>query len=246
MTPTRTTLLAALLTAAWTLAACGGGEPQDRAFQLTIRNGALEGETELEARQGDSVTFEAATDAPGALHLHGYDLELVVSPDAPASLTFEAHATGAYAIAFHPAGPGHGGDALPCEAAPDGVDLRLRVRGGAAPGEFVVSLDAPNFPLTGGNHWHLFVDEQLYSMYYEPEARLALAPGARRLTAILSGPDHCEYGVKATTVVDVPATGASGAGDTGGGGMAMDGGGGHAHAPGGAETILGTLIVRPR
>ncbi len=265
MTPTRTALAAVLLLAACALAACGGGEPQDLTFQLTIRNGALQGATELEARQGDQVTFEATTDEAGAVHLHGYDLEAAVSPGAPASLTFEAHATGAYAIAFHPAAPGHGADAPPCTATLDGVNPQLHVSGGAAPDEFVVALDAPNFPLTDGNHWHLFVDGQLYSMYYQPEARLTLGQGARRLTAALSGPDHCEYGVQATTMVDVPAASASGGmtmdgndgghddsmamdgSDHGDDGMAMDDGhGGHSHAPGGAETVLGTLVVRPR
>lgn len=242
MNATRTTLAAALLLfAACVLAACGGGEPEDLTFQLTIRNGALQGETELEARQGDQVTFEATTDEAGAVHLHGYDLELAVSPGAPASLAFEAHATGAYAIAFHPAAPGHGADSPSCDAALDGVNPQLHVRDGAAPGEFVVALDAPNFPLTDGNHWHLFVDGELYSMYYEPEARLTLGQGARRLTAALSGPDHCEYGVQTTSVVDVPASSASGAAPTDGGD-----GGGHSHSPGGAETVLGTLVVRPR
>ncbi|MDE2766267.1 MAG: hypothetical protein OXI25_07565 [Chloroflexota bacterium] len=244
MTPARTALTAALLLAAWALAACGGGEPEDRTFKLAIQGGALQGETELEVRQGDNVTFETTTDAPGALHLHGYDLELAVSPGAPASLTFEARATGAYAIAFHPAGPDHGAESPPCVAPLDGVSPQLRVREGAAPGEIVVALDAPNFPLTDGNHWHLFVDDQLYSMYYEPEARLTLGQGARRLTAVLSGPDHCEYGVRTTTMTHVSdggASGGEGAGTDGG-----DGGGGHSHAAGGAETILGTLVVRPR
>ena len=240
MTATRTALAAALLLAACALAACGGGEPQDLTFRLTVHGGALQGETELEARQGDQVTFEATTDAAGAVHLHGYDLTLAVPPGAPASLTFEARATGAYAIAFHPAGPGHGADSPPCAATLDGVSPQLRVRDGAAPGEFVVALDAPNFPLTDGNHWHLFVDDRLYSMYYEPEARLTLGQGARRLTAALSGPDHCEYGVRTTKMVDVSATSASGAAPADGGD------GGHSHAPGGAETILGTLVVRPR
>ena len=124
-------LTAALLLAAWTLAACGGGELEERAFLLTIQGGALQGEAEFEVRQGDSVTFEAVSDAPGALHVHGYDLELTVSPDAPTTLAFAAHATGAYAIAFHPAAAhGYDGGAQPCEAALDGVELQLRPRRG--------------------------------------------------------------------------------------------------------------------
>lgn len=51
--------------------------------------------------QGDIVTLRWITDEPVTLHLHGYDIELAVSPDEAAEMTFEAFATGRFPIEAH-------------------------------------------------------------------------------------------------------------------------------------------------
>ena len=43
------------------------------------------------------------------MHLHGYDLELSLAPDAPTEMNFEAFATGRFPVTSHGFG-GHGHD----------------------------------------------------------------------------------------------------------------------------------------
>jgi hypothetical protein len=86
------------------LAACGGGggEPQAVGFDLSVHDRALEGdESTFVADQGDTVTFTINADEHGNLHLHGYDLRHDVGPDAPTAFSFEADATGRFAIEMH-------------------------------------------------------------------------------------------------------------------------------------------------
>lgn len=83
-------------------------------FDLALRDHALAGGAEtLRVEQGDQVEVRWTSDRPATLHLHGYDLELEVGPAAPASMRFEAFATGRFPVTLHraenhPHG-GHGG-----------------------------------------------------------------------------------------------------------------------------------------
>ena len=63
--------------------------------------------------EGDVVELHWTSDEPVELHLHGYDLEVHVRPDAPATMVVEAFATGRFPITSHGWGAGgHGHDAL--------------------------------------------------------------------------------------------------------------------------------------
>lgn len=72
---------------------------------------ALQGGAEtLRVEQGDQVEVRWTSDRAATLHLHGYDLELEVTPAAPARVRFEAHATGRFPVTLHGAeGGSHGG-----------------------------------------------------------------------------------------------------------------------------------------
>ena len=56
---------------------------------------------DLRATQGDTVSLRFTSDEAGEVHLHGYDLTTLVSPDQPDGLTFEATNAGSFSLNFH-------------------------------------------------------------------------------------------------------------------------------------------------
>ena len=66
--------------------------------------------------QGDVIELRWTSDEAVALHLHGYDVELHVEPDTPATMPIEAFAAGRFPITSHgwsgDGGSGGGHDAL--------------------------------------------------------------------------------------------------------------------------------------
>jgi hypothetical protein len=67
----------------------------------------------IRARQGELIELRWTSDEAVDLHLHGYDVELQVQPDAPASMVVEAFASGRFPITSHGwSDGGHGHDAL--------------------------------------------------------------------------------------------------------------------------------------
>jgi FtsP/CotA-like multicopper oxidase with cupredoxin domain len=78
------------------------GWPEPRAFDLAIRNNQLPSEQRtVRVRQGDEVTLRWTTDAPLTIHLHGYDIETLVSPGPAVVMKFSARATGRFPIEIH-------------------------------------------------------------------------------------------------------------------------------------------------
>ena len=71
-------------------------------------------EKTIRVTQGESIELVWISDEPAELHLHGYDISFEVSPEAPANVTFEAHATGRFPITSHgfSGEHGHGHEAL--------------------------------------------------------------------------------------------------------------------------------------
>ena len=88
------------------IAAACGGEPQDVDVSVTIRNERMSPET-IQVKHNDTVTLKIDSDIPGAVHLHGYDIEHEVTPGEVTDFAFTADATGRFRIAFHKAGSGH-------------------------------------------------------------------------------------------------------------------------------------------
>ena len=70
-------------------------EAQTRTIQLIITNDNINLDQEqLKIYQGDIVTLKVTSDKHGLFHLHGYDHELPVGPDAKTEMVFDATATG--------------------------------------------------------------------------------------------------------------------------------------------------------
>lgn len=71
-------------------------------FDLKIENGRVAERIRLvRVREGDAVRLRWSTDRPIVLHLHGYDIETKVMPDAVAEMAFIARATGRFPIEEH-------------------------------------------------------------------------------------------------------------------------------------------------
>ncbi len=89
-------------------------EEEGRVFELRIQDQKLTGaDNVLRVTQGETVTLRWTSDEAMSVHLHGYDIEEQVKPDAPAVFTFKAHATGRFPIAAHGlGGPAHGEETI--------------------------------------------------------------------------------------------------------------------------------------
>jgi FtsP/CotA-like multicopper oxidase with cupredoxin domain len=96
---------AGLLAIALAVVAVGSAGAETRAFELALKNGQLlESQRLVRVTQGDEVTLKWTTDRPYTLHVHGYDLEAKLAPQAPVELKFTARATGRFPMEIH--GPG--------------------------------------------------------------------------------------------------------------------------------------------
>jgi hypothetical protein len=73
-----------------------------RRFDLLVEGGTLTGSDKtIRITQGDRVELRWASDQPLEIHMHGYDLEITVGPGAPATMDFDAHATGRFPFEGH-------------------------------------------------------------------------------------------------------------------------------------------------
>lgn len=71
-------------------------------FDLSITGHKLNSaEDVLRVQQGDWVEIRMQSDKPIILHLHGYDIELPLSPGVAGRMTFEAAATGRFPVNLH-------------------------------------------------------------------------------------------------------------------------------------------------
>jgi len=80
---------------------------EPRVIDLALRGGQLpKDQRVIRVRQGDEVVLRWATDKTLTIHLHGYDIEETLTPEAPTEMHFTARATGRFPIEIH--GPRHG------------------------------------------------------------------------------------------------------------------------------------------
>lgn len=72
---------------------------------LSVVKGAVPdlGDT-VRVKQGDELELKWSSDKPMELHLHGYDIEVKVSPQAPAVMSFKAAIPGRFPIEAHGSG----------------------------------------------------------------------------------------------------------------------------------------------
>ena len=83
-------------------------------IEVRIANRKVVGDHIIRVTQGQLVEMVWTTDEAAELHIHGYDIRFGISPDAPAEVSFTAHATGRFAVTSHGFGGqhGHGHDTL--------------------------------------------------------------------------------------------------------------------------------------
>ena len=178
------------------LAACGSSEPQDVSFDLTVVDRALTAEdTTFVATQGDTVTLNLSADENAEFHVHGYELIEEVAADATGTITFEADATGRFAVEIHVVDTTEPA----CQAGTD-ASLRLIVEPGHEEGYFVVTADLESFEIHDGNHWHLFLDGDLHGMFFETSTEVQMSEGMHEVRGALVDADHCEVGVEDTVM----------------------------------------------
>ena len=73
--------------------------------RIQIRDGVpVGGARRIEVESGDTARIEVASDAPGEIHLHGYDLEARVAPEQAARLRFRADIEGIFELELHGTG----------------------------------------------------------------------------------------------------------------------------------------------
>ena len=226
-------VLAAAIALTTLIAACGEGEPEELTFNLEIKQRALsEEDSTIEVKQDDKLTIVMTSDEPVNYHLHGYDLEGNAGPDMPATLEFDAYATGSFPITIHvPAQP----------AAKDSADMSGESDPHAAtieaPQDMSVSVDVTPDALSGLNlrihttgfdfspqnvdgqhvqgegHAHVYVDGEKIGRVYGPHYYLDhVEPGERTIRVSLNANSHEEYAqgnhpVEAVTSVTVESGG---------------------------------------
>ena len=79
-----------------------------KVLTLSVVNGAVVGVGDtVKVQQGDDLELRWSSDKPMELHLHGYDIEVKVSPQAPAVMSFKANIPGRFPVELHGQGPGH-------------------------------------------------------------------------------------------------------------------------------------------
>ena len=80
-------------------------EPASKAFELAIARGRVNAAQDtVRVKKGDKVELRWTSDRRIALHLHGYDIETTVTPEAPAVMSFQARIAGRFPVSEH--GPG--------------------------------------------------------------------------------------------------------------------------------------------
>lgn len=90
------------LTGLQPMPALAAGAPQAKHFAMSLVNGAVAGSSDtIRVKQGDDVELRWSSDKPMELHLHGYDIEVKVTPSAPAVMSFKARIPGRFPIEPH-------------------------------------------------------------------------------------------------------------------------------------------------
>jgi hypothetical protein len=79
-----------------------GAQAAEVAFDLRIERGQVPANMRLlRVKQGDIVKLRWSSDRPMTLHLHGYDIEQKVHPQAVAEMSFAARASGRFPVQEH-------------------------------------------------------------------------------------------------------------------------------------------------
>ena len=75
------------------------------ATRISVRGGEpVGGVKTIQVEKGDRIRFTVSSDQSDEVHVHGYDIERPVGPDAPASFNFSADADGIFEVELHGSG----------------------------------------------------------------------------------------------------------------------------------------------
>lgn len=77
-------------------------EPRRLDFQV-VGGAVAPAQRVAKAVRGETLLLRVTSDRPGALHLHGYDVELPLKPGGAAEATVTLRAAGRFAAYFHAA-----------------------------------------------------------------------------------------------------------------------------------------------
>jgi hypothetical protein len=78
---------------------------QPAATRISVRGGdPVGGVKTIQVEKGDRIRFTVSSDQSDEVHVHGYDIERPVGPDAPASFNFSADADGIFEVELHGSG----------------------------------------------------------------------------------------------------------------------------------------------
>ena len=80
----------------------------DVRIEIHIVKREVVGEQLIRVTQGQIVEMTWTTDEETQVHIHGYEIHIPASPDTPAKVTFEAHATGRFPVTSHGYGDEYG------------------------------------------------------------------------------------------------------------------------------------------
>ncbi len=87
------------------VATAPAASPEPAATLIRVRGGAPVGGVQtIDVDKGDMIRFTVSSDQSDEVHVHGYDLEKPVGPDAPARFSFTADADGIFEVELHGSG----------------------------------------------------------------------------------------------------------------------------------------------
>ena len=90
----------AALTLVILASACSGSKPETINLDVSINAGMMI-PNKIVVKHNDTLVMNLSSDQQGAIHIHGYDIKLDVTPKTESQLIFKSDATGMYKIAFH-------------------------------------------------------------------------------------------------------------------------------------------------
>lgn len=77
-------------------------QPEVPVTRIAIKDQKVQGGVKtITVKKGDSVRIVVTSDAPGELHLHGFDIEKEAGPGKPARFDFKANIEGEFVLESH-------------------------------------------------------------------------------------------------------------------------------------------------
>ncbi|MBG94291.1 MAG: hypothetical protein CL793_03395 [Chloroflexi bacterium] len=101
-------LVCVFATLLYVAVACGSTKPETQEIEVRIQLssvGVIVMDPDLiEAKQDDTLVLSIVSEKEGMMHIHGYDLGIMVSPENAAVFEFDAATTGRFEVMFHAVG----------------------------------------------------------------------------------------------------------------------------------------------